>query len=80
MVNESEKYRIRLRNYGIVFNESVYQENTEIQLPSDVDALRKKLLDFEHIVPPKSIVGLSLTVTPLKLTSTRRATKFTQYS
>lgn len=63
MSNESERYRIKLQAYGIVFDESVYEKaNTEIQLPSTVDALREKLLDFKHIVPPKSLASLSRTI------------------
>lgn len=63
MPNKSERYRIKLEAYGIVFDESVYEKgNTEIKLPSDVDALRKKLLDFEHVVPPGSIASVSLTI------------------
>ena len=62
MPNKSERYRTKLKEYGIVFDELVHNEaDAEVQLPPDVDALRKKLLDFEHIVPPTSIASLSRT-------------------
>ncbi|MCJ1379175.1 Golga6l1p [Xylographa soralifera] len=50
MVNDGDRFRDRLENYGVTFDEHVYDEH-KLRLPSHVEAVRKQLLDFKRILP-----------------------------
>ncbi|MCJ1436193.1 golgin A6 -like 2, partial [Xylographa pallens] len=50
MANEGQRFRNSLKNYGITFDEHVYDDHKP-HLPSHVEAVREQLLDLKHILP-----------------------------